>query len=233
MKSKISFQSSFLLLLTFITISCTKNNDWVRSEFHGKVKSCNEKYYAAENKFGEWTYGDSNSFYLKHYSFTDKGIYCGTEYYDKEGKLNLKSIPKYTEGKWINECMYDQDGKLIAKTIFNQISAEVEETIIFDENGRKKNKSRSHYKKDQLIGREYDNFENGISTGKRICKIVNDSYGNIQTFEIVDEKGKEESYDRNEYLEFDKMKNWIKKITFSSRDSKKPDNLIIRDFEYY
>jgi len=233
MKSKISIQSSLILFVTFMTISCSKNNDSYRSEFHGKVKSCNEKYFAAENKFGEWTCGDSNSFYLEHYSFTDEGIYNGTEYYDQEGKLNLKSIPKYTEGKLVNECMYNQDGKLIEKTIINQISTDVDETITFDENGRKKNKSKSHYKKDQLIAREYDMFENGKPAGKRICKIVNDSKGNIQTFEIVDEKGKEESYARNEYLEFDKMKNWIKKITFNSKDSKKPDYFIIREFEYY
>jgi len=232
MKSKISIQSSFLLLLTFITISCSKNNDWVRNGLHGKIKSINEKYYAAENKFGAWTYGDSSSYGLIHSSFTNKGVYSGNEYYDK-GRLFTKYIPKYKDGKLIEVCQYDQDGKLIVKTKMNQISAEVLETISFDQNGRIKSKSKACYKNNIFIGGEDAFFENGKLTGKRIGKTVNDSNGNIQSYLVVDEKGKEVSYKRFEYLEFDKMKNWIKSVTFSSRDSKKPDNLIIREIEYY
>ena len=232
MKSKVSIQSIFLLLLTFITISCSKNNEWVRNGLHGKVKSINEKYYDAENKFGAWTYGDSSSYGLIHYSFTNKGDYNGTEYYDN-GKLCFKYIPKHKDGKLIEVCQYDQDGKLINNMKINQISAEVEEATSFDENGLKKSKCKSYYKNNIFIGGEDSIFEKGKPNGKKIGKAAIDSKGNIQSYLVVDEKGKEESYKRFEYLEFDKMNNWIKRISFSSRNSKKPNNLIIREIEYY
>ncbi|HEY5593240.1 MAG TPA: hypothetical protein VIK55_19765 [Paludibacter sp.] len=232
MKQIISIQSSFLILIAFLTFSCSKNNDRVRRGLHGKVKSINEKYYVADNRFGEWTYGDSSSYGLLHFSFTDKGVYSGTEFYDTR-RLSRKDIPKYKDGKLIEACQYDQDGKLIDKTKINQLSAEVEEIISFDENGRKKSISKYYYKNNIFIGSEDSLFEKGKPIGKKIGKAIIDSNGNIQSYLVVDEKGKEVSYKRYEYLEFDKMKNWIKSITFSSKNSKKPDYFIIREIEYF
>ena len=221
------------IILILLTTSCTKKNDWVRYSLHGKVKSCYETYYEAENKFGEWTNGDISYYNHNRVSFTNNGVYGGTEYFDDEGKLNSKSIPKYEDGIRIGECQYDQDGKLIGKTKINHISSKVIEIISYDESGRTMSKGRSFLKKNLFTGGDYETFDNGKLTGKSKTIIVHDQNGNIQSWQVIDEKGQEKYFLRYEYLEFDKMHNWIKRITFNSKNSNKPEDFVIREIVYF
>ena len=36
-----------------------------------------------------------------------------------------------------------------------------------------------------------------------------------------------------EYLSFDENKNWTKRLDYDSEEGKEPENIVIREYEYY
>lgn len=222
-----------LFLITMFVVSCSKSNDLKRNGLKGQVKSCYEKIYKAENKFGEWVTGEME--YLGHskLSFTKDGNYNGFELFYSNGDLILKSIPKFENGLMVEESKYDSNGRLTTKTVYKHISDSEIELTSYNENGEITSKGKSYLKDDKFSTGTYTVYDNKNVENEIKSKYEYDINGNITIRESINSKGAGSFYEKYEYLEFDKQNNWTKKLVYKSKTSKKPENIIIREINYY
>jgi hypothetical protein len=230
-------------------------NGWEEENLKGKVKSYTESKYGAEDRFGKI---QKKNLYAKYTNkYDDKGNKIEKSLYNRAGSLDSKETYKYdyddkgnkikvniydAEGDlslWSVKCTnkYDDKGNLIEQNVYNAVSGILYrvETYKYDDKG---------YMIEKNIGdkctNKYDDKGNLIEQNVyNVDGTLDDKY----TYKY-DDKGNE--IERNFYngnadgvsfviqrtykYEFDKNKNWIKKI---SLDNQSPENIEERKYEYY
>lgn len=232
MTTKLKFSHLFLLTVFIVSCSSNNDNDWKRNGLNGKVKSCFEKVYKVENKFGEWTKGDIEYYGHNKLLFTQNGSYKSFEIYDNAGNLFMKSATKYENNLLVEETIFDQNGKLLNTTKFNHISNRKLEYQTYN-NGEMSAKAESFLSDGKITNGSITTFENKKATNEKKYTYDYDSNGNLLTKIYLNEKGEISSYERYELIEYDKQNNWTKKLLYRSEAAKSPENMIIREIEYY
>ena len=111
MNTKMNF--AIIILMGLITQSFANQkveNDRTEANLQGKVRSCSEFFYKAEDRFGKLEKGSLNSKYT--YRYDEKGNKTEQTTYNPDGSLN-KNTYKYSEnGKLTEVNEYDSDGSL-------------------------------------------------------------------------------------------------------------------------
>gem|GEM_PF-1595412 len=221
----------FLACLILSVTACSTNNDREYWGLNDNVKSCFERYYKVEKKFGKWENG--NLEYHGHYqvSFDKKGQYQEIDYYDYDMNLSGKIIPVRKNNKIIEEQYYDEGGTLRSITKINQISNRESQYESFNEDGEKVAFGKSIRKAGKLMEQNQtivrDDSENEIYTTTHEY----DKDGNVISFKRISSESEVDLHVRYEYLEFDEKKNWTKRLMYVDDDE--PQNIAVREIEYY
>jgi hypothetical protein len=221
----------FLILITEIFYSCTNQNDWNRFGLNGKVKTYSEKYYDVEKRFGEWETADNEYFSQNKVIFDENGNYQWIEYLYSDDELFGKLKPTYENGKVVEEIYYDEDGELISKTKITYISKNDLEFISYNVEGKITTEGKSNFEKNKVINQTYKIYEDDKITNEYTVIFEYNQDGNLISQRQTDKKG-EIFFKKFEYLSFDKNKNWLKRLDYKS-DKSEPENIVIREIEYY
>lgn len=224
--------SVILIIISFLT-SCSYINDWNRSGLNGKVKTCLERHYKAEKKFGEWENGDIEFYGHNRVSFDSEGNYQWIEYLDDDNELSGKLIPKRENGDAIEEAYYDEDGELFSKTKIIHNSKDDLEFISYNEDGEKITQGKSYFANNRVIKQQYQTFEDNKVKEEFTVVFEYDKDGNLTSQKQTDKKGEITYFLKFEYLDFDENKNWTKRLNYNSEEGAEPTIIVIREYEYY
>ena len=233
MTTKNYFKIPLLLMTIAILTSCSNNSDWNRFGLNGKIKTYLERKYEAEKKFGEWENGDIK--YYGHYrvSFDSEGNCQWIEYLDEDNELSGKLIPQIENGKLIEESYYDEDGELIKKTKVIHNSKDELELIAFNEDGEKTSQEKLYFANNRVIKQEYQTFEDDKVKEEYSVVFEYDKNGHLISQKQTDRKGEITYFLKFKYIDFDEKNNWTKRLEYDSEEGEKPENIVIREYEYY
>lgn len=233
MKITLILKFSPLFILTGLLISCSNQSDWNRFGLNGKVKSYLERYYEVEKKFGEWENGDIKYYGHNRFKFNEKGNYIVIEYIDDDEELTNKMIPKYENGKVIEEVYYDGDGDLVSKIKIEHIITNELAFKSFDEDGKKTIQGKTFFKNNKVIKQVYNTFDD-LKVDDEITVIFEyNKNGQLTSRKVTNKKGEIKFYKKFEYLEIDDKGNWVKRLDYDYEDDEEPENIVIREYEYY
>ena len=222
----------FILISILFLCSCSSStkNDLTLIGLKGKVKSSEEKNYQAKKESGKWICGDERQDYHRCYIKLDNdGNYREIKYLDSKGNLALRMTPKREKGKIVEEIFYNERGEVNNVFKYNFISDnEIETKLyaknvegsgkIYRENGRNVKCYYSYvFERDTIV---YNSTWEYNKDGRMTRYIVKDKTGKITT------------YERYEYLEYDKEGNWTKKLIYN-KDNPQPQYISTRKIEYY
>lgn len=229
------------------------------SYFLGKVADSEEKRiyeykYDDYNNLIEKRIDDrSNTFWKYTYDAQQNLI---TEEYWTNEKLNSKKISVYDESNnEIEMTEYNQDGDLKNKTIYKYNKNEdvtIKNAIGYDASGKV---SYTWYRSYDIAGNEIQSDYRGGSYNSLTEKTYNnrnelieerylyslnkpmwvknfdyDELGNLIRETKVDYSSQNDDYEKSYKYEFDKEKNWIKKIEYSKVH---PVKIVLREIKYY
>lgn len=232
-KKQKQFQSSkWILLVCSVTIlmSCSNIDERENFGLNGNVKSCFERLYEVEKKFGKWENGDIEYYGHSRITFDKKGLYQEIEYYDDDMDLTRKLLPVREKGKVLEEIYYDGDGKLQNRTTILHISKNEIDSESFDVDGKKLAHAKTIQENGKAMKTIYTATRNSEDETYTTLFEYNKD-GNLISQKSTNKKGEIVFYLKFEYLEFDKKKNWTKKLTYEDDDE--PINIAIREIEYY
>ena len=232
MKKK-NISISIFVTLGVTVISCSNQTDWNRFGLKGKVKSYYEIYYEAEKKFGEWENGEIEYYGHNRVNFNEKGNYLEIKYLDEDGELTGKLIPKYENGKVIEESYYDGDGNLINKTKINHISSSKIEFETYDEEEEKLNQGKSFIENNRIVKYIFTTYEESEIKNDITIFFEYNKIGQLISQKQTDKKGEIILYKKFQYLKTDDKGNWLKRLNYNSQDDEKPENIVLREYEYY
>jgi len=233
MTTKNYFKIAMLLIVIGVLASCSNNNGWNRLGLHGKVKTYLERYYKAEMKFGEWTNGDIEYYGHNRVSFDSEGNCQWIEFLDDDNELSSKTISKIESGEIVGEAHYDEYGDLISKTEIISNSKDESELIEYDKDGEKIAHVTIYFANNRVIKKQYQTFEDNKVKKEYVNVWEYDKDGNLASVKEIDKNGKILHFSRFEYLAFDELKNWTKRLVYDSENSKEPKYVVIREYEYY
>ena len=246
-----------LILLLFIPLvfSCSddKKNDLDELKLNGKVKSLKEITYSAVEKFGEPvknTFLNENEYLFEkngniaeiRYEFEfqegfsykniyeDNGNLIERNQYKNSGELEVKFKFKYDDnGNMIQYNQYNKDGDLehIGKNKFDEAGNWIEQNY-YDNDGELKSNWKNKYDDDGNMIEQKEFNKNGELESNR--KIKYDDKGNMVYESRYDENGELEYGTEYEYKEFDREKNWVKRIGY---EDGKATEITEREIEYY
>jgi hypothetical protein len=223
-----NFKWVMLVFLITTFISCSNTNERKNWGFKGNVKSCFERLYEAKKKFGKWENGDIEYYGHNRITFDKKGLYQEIEYYDDDMDLTGKLVAIREKRKLLEEMYYDGDGKLQSKTIVNNNEFDFES---FDSNGEKTSYGNTIRKNGKIIKIVQTMIKNGVEDDTYTTLFEYDKDENIISQKRTNKKGEIDFQMKFEYLEFDEKKNWVKRLMY--QDDDKPENIAIREIEYY
>lgn len=232
-KNQKQFQClKWILLVCSATIlmSCSNTDERKNFGLNGNVKSCFERLYEVEKKFGKWENGDIEYYGHSRITFDKKGLYQEIEYYDDDMDLTGKLLPVREKGKVLEEIYYDEDGKLQNKTTILHISKNEIDFESFDFDGKKLAHGKTIRENGKVMKQIYTTTRNNEDETYTTL-FEYDKDGNLISQKQTNKKGEIVFYQRFEYLEFDTKKNWTKRLTYE--DDNKPINIAIREIEYY
>lgn len=227
-------KKALLSLSVIALIGCTNSSktDWALYELNGKVKTYTENYYKAVEKFGEWQAGNPEDYRNYRVNFSADGMYKQMDFLDKENTLRQRMVPKHKDGKVTEELMYDEEGELQSKTVYNHISDTKFEFTSYDIHGKETAKGECFLKDDRVIRRDYKILDNGRVLQEIRIKFNFNAEGLPSSLEQTNPDGTV-SKNAFKYIEFDDQNNWTKRLDYASEDSKTPDMIVIRTYEYY
>ena len=227
-----SIKLTLLICSVTIFVSCSNTNERKNFGLNGNVKSCFERLYEVEKKFGRWENGDTE--YNGHYQviFDKEGKYQEINYYDSYMDLIGKQLPTREKGKVSEEIYYDEYGELQNKTMIKHISKNEIDFESFNSDGEKTVHGKYIQEGGKIMKQSYtfimqDNDEDETYT----ISFEYDKEGNLIYQKQTNKKGEIVSYVKFEYLDFDKKNNWTKRLMYEDDDE--PKNIAIREIEYY
>lgn len=166
-----SFKWILLVCSTTIFVSCSNTNERKGFGLNGNVKSCFERIYEAEQKFGKWENGDIEYYGNSRVTFDKNGQYQEIEYYDDDMGLDGKLLFVRNKGKMSEQIYYDGDGNLRNKTVFIYDKDKVIEEIYYDSDGKLSGRSPiNHISKNELNYESFDSDGKKTAYGKNISK---------------------------------------------------------------
>lgn len=232
-------KSVFIILLFIFLLSCSekKKNGSVDEHMFGSVKSISDNNYLANIQFGVIQKDSLLNSVVKQYD--EYGKLINEIFYKGEGKIfaskilfdeyenKIKEInPKFAfnfefkykvseNGKVIEENKYILDELMGHKTIYK-----------FDERGYKIEEDR-YVSLGDILSDEDDGNDRNFKI-KIICR--NDENGNMTEQKIYNDNDSLLYQSTFNYSEFDKKKNWMKRIELENNIPKK---ITEREIEYY
>lgn len=233
MPTKNYFKISLLLITFGLLTSCYNSNDWNKFGLNGKIKTYLERNYEAEKKFGVWENGDIEYYGNMRVSFDSDGNLQWVEHLDHNNELSGKNIPKRENGDIIEQAYYDKDGELNRKTKIIHNSKDELEFIEYNKDGEKFTKGKMYFTNNRVIKQQYQTFEDNEVKEEYIVVFEYDKDGNLVSQKQTDKKGGITYFLKFEYLAFDENKNWTKRLNYDSEESEEPENIVIREYEYY
>ncbi len=233
MTTKNYFKIPLLLMTIAILTSCSNNSDWNRFGLNGKVKTYLERKYEAEKKFGEWENGDREDYGNNRIFFDIEGNYQCAEYLDKDNGLLGKFIPQRENGEIIEEIYYNKDGKLINKIKNIHNSKDEFEFIVFNKDGEKTTQGKYYFVNNRCVKKEVQTFEEDKVKEEYSVVAEYDKKGHQISEKHTDKKGEITYFMKFKYIDFDKNNNWTKRFGYGSEEGEEPENIFIREYEYY
>jgi len=247
MNNLLPIKSPTFPILTLVSIilfsqSCSYNTDWIyNSEWisegmKGKVYSVRESHYRPEFKFGSWQSGEQvHNYHRTITSFDNKGRALEIIAYwdeDEESIISKRTL-SWEKDKLVEYISYQGDGEIDELARYNYIS----KNII---NAKTYNDSNDLILNQELIlkdNRMLKSIESFLPDGIKLNRIETGTWefnnnGNLIVLKYVNETGSTVWYRKFEYLEFDRKKNWTKRLVFM-KDKSIPDLLTIREIDYY
>lgn len=230
-KQVISFKWILLFGTATILVSCSNINERKNFGLNGNVKSYFVRLYEAEKKFGKWENGDIEYYGHSRVTFDSKGLYQEIGYYDDDMDLTGKLLPIREKGKVIQEEYYDGDGDLQSKTVIKHISKNERDFETFNLDGKRTTYGKTIIKNGKVTKTIYTSTQNSNENETHTTLFEYDKHGNLISQKQINKKGEINSYLRFEYLELDTKKNWTKRLMY--KDDDEPENIAIREIEYY
>ncbi|WP_298512926.1 hypothetical protein [uncultured Kordia sp.] len=223
-----------LIIVFTLFSSCSQKTetDWSVYELKGKVKKYVERNYEPETKFGEWYAGEQYEYGNHSVAFDSNGNYTKIDFINEKNELRKRTIPKRENGKVIEEFKYDEDGQLEKVAKCKYLSDSKVEYILYDEDGKEVGSGKTFLENGRISRRDYKEFSDGKTIFEIRMKFKHNEDGLVSALEQTDEDGNVENY-RYEYLEFDDQNNWTKRLNYNVDDSKMPERLVIRNYDYY
>lgn len=218
----------YVALAGLSTACTTHQNDYGTWELKGKVKTCTQTIYKAEEKFGKWEAGRAD--YSGHYriNFDENGQYTEIDYLDSDGDLQRKEVAaKREDGKLIEVLVYDENGQLDFTTKITYVSDD--ERVLnryYNDNYKAHRETKQFREQRKLLGFEQiQTFKDGKivrstssyeQNGATIVDTTVYQYveGNNSVTTILSDERVYLLYERYEYLEFDEHNNWTKAMLY-------------------
>jgi hypothetical protein len=224
-----------LIIVVATFVSCSKVTDWHKFGVKSKVKTYNEKYYKPLLKNGKWEKGEIAFLGHNNVSFDKDGNYVLIEYMSDNDELSGKVIPKRVDGYVTEENFYLENGTLINSIQLKRVSDRKQEFVVINNKGKKTSEGKMLSKNDRIIKQKYKTFEEDVFGGEKeyLVSFEYDENGNMVSRQLQDSKGAVDYFYRYEYVDFDDNNNWTKRLDFKSQESKKPENVVIREYIYY
>jgi len=230
-KNRQSLTITFVVMLAIILTSCSNQNARKKFGLNGNVKSCLERVYKVNEKFGKWENGDIEYYGHTREHFDMKGNHTETDWLDKDNELISKIIWKQENGKTIGNNLYDYDGKLVSTTVYNIISSNKSEYETYDNKNNKLGSGKIFQKNNKTVKSIYNRYDNNKIVDEFETNFEYDRKNYLISQKQINNKGEIVSLQKFEYIDFDKHRNWTTKLVYG--EEKKPKNIVIREIEYY
>jgi hypothetical protein len=220
----------FSTVLLFL-VSCNNNiNDIYRQGLKGNVKSVSSKKFIVS---------DNEEILLSQttINFDKKGNINEVLIYDKSGFLYARiGVNRLSENRY-TETLFNSSG--IERLIFDVRNINKNKTVMeyVDTTLQLPAKKTSLYNKTGKLLSVKDEIE--IDTAKEIWIEMStetctyDPNENLRSLEKINSKGDIESQENYEYKDFDEKNNPIKVFVYGSQSNTKPQEMIIKRYEYY
>ncbi len=227
----IKFRIFFLALGIFT--SCSIRFTSGESVLNGKVKSCLLLKYEVNKISGKVEKGKLLDYGHQKWSFDKKGNYTIYEYLDSEQNILEKTIPKYINGKILEEIVYNRQSEIESRSKYTYISKSEIEFERLNKHGLILFKGTIFKNKNKVIHQEFTAYRNNEIKERMNCFYNYDHNDNLIMFKQTESNGEIISLKKYLYLEFDDKKNWTKRLVTYPEYSDKPRHIEIRKIEYY
>ena len=233
MKSIIIFILGILFSSIAISQTVTRDSYCLK----GDVKFASDKDFpAAYNEI--WIPNPDTSLNMminiQNRYFSQDGIMTNIKYYNRDSLLNMdhRLIYDKKEKKHVASYDYNKNNELTKITKYKILTLDSLYSETFDnKTGDIIQKSRTYYKNGLSFLQIFENVESNYS-GKYTIKRDKDGNEIEMTIDTKWDNENTHSVLKYEYLEFDDIGNWTKRIRYSA-DDKTSGLLTIRRIEYY
>jgi hypothetical protein len=223
----------FFLLAGILGVSCSHQKSiYHYSALNGKIKSVHEINYlptTAKGKTGQEKISDSGE---NKASFDPEGKCLNVEYFKNKSRLSGKLHFEYENGKLTKELFYDEKGRLIFTKNYYEFSPDLQAYTIHDKKGVKTEEGKYYVEKNKIVRQEKTTFDKNTVIEETSIVNTYDRHGDLIKQEQIRKKGNNIVLDY-EYLEFDKKKNWTKRLEKQSSPKDGEDIITVRELEYY
>lgn len=227
------FKSIFVLSIAMLFGSCVHQKiSYDDSNLRGRIKSIDEKHFTAVKNNGKWENkkatkeGDNKVF------FDENGRCVSTEFLRENGNLRAKMLYKYENDRLKEKHFQDEKGRLVYKILYYPQNKEIVEYAIHNNKGLKTEDGKLFYKKGLLVKKENTIYDKKSSIESIVFTNEYDKRGALLKQEQIRDKGKNITLSY-EYIEFDKKKNWTKRIEKFISGGKEEVIITIREYEYF
>ena len=221
--------SLFILLIALFT-SCGDSSEYKFWGLKGRVKKCTERVYYADQKDGEWELSgmrDQGNFRV---SFDEDGKYTGVDYFNSSEVSTGKLIPVREMGRIVEEPYYDELGVLIYTNKIKEESGGEQEYESFDNHQVKTGAGKMIRKNGRLLKQIYRTYIDDEVNTRYTTEYEYDKDGNMIVQKQMDGDGDVKLTIKFEYLEFDNIGNWTKRLVY---EDDWPATIVVREIEYY
>lgn len=240
----------FWFLFIAILFACSNGiksfpNDWEIYGLNGKVKSYTDRVYEAKKRNGVWERHKMMPESIYNTKFNKKGYVLRTKIFNEfEDLMGIEKYHYYKNTKTsktysIRKEYGNLKRTLERKSVYKIISKTEIEFENFNYAPFEGTESKSGTGKIALKGNKIVKIINiiYIDTNQNTEKMIQDNNYNNQN-ELISTyiRNKKSGLDQKftlEYLEYDSLNNFTKKLRTLSKGNKKENFLIIREIEYY
>ena len=189
----------FIIVCTALLTSCSTPNIQTRYRLKGNVKSTIETYSIPEYKFGEWQAGEIFSY--NRFNFEEDGSTVTLDQLSDEEDLLLRVIDKYEYKNITEESIYSSSGRLELKLEFKHNSDDLDEYVMYNEQGEKVASGQIFKKNNGLpIRAEEIYLLDDVKVGRSIVQYKYDRNDDFREFFIINQDNDTTEYNRFEYL---------------------------------
>lgn len=213
-----------IIVIVALFSSCSEYNDRTRENLNGKVKICLVRLYDPVKQFNDWDAGTIRpSGHIRSF-YDEAGNEYKEELVDGNNQLHYKILSQHDK-KTISYVCYNEKDSIIFKKTVDLSKTKVISTI-FGKDGQKNFIDTVYYKKNKRIKGISLALKNDSIIDAKITTYEYDKNNNIICIKQIKSSGEISFYTKYKYIDFDKKKNWTKRLEFDGKNPEKTGSVI-------